>query len=156
MKTCKGCGIEKENDDFYVLAGNRDGLTGKCRVCIRDGVRKNRADHVDYYREFDRQRSNDENRVAGRIAYNQTERGREVRSVSVKTWIDNNPDKRKAQNAVNNAIRDGRLFRQPCEECGSMKVHGHHADYSKPLEVQWLCAACHTKEHKMIKGAVTC
>lgn len=156
MKLCKGCGAEKESGDFYVLAENRDGLTGKCRVCIRASVRKNRADHIDYYREFDRQRANDKDRVAGRVAYNQTERGQEVRSASVKAWINKNPAKRRAQNAVNNAVRDGKLFRQSCEKCDSMKVHGHHADYNRPLEVRWLCAACHTKEHKMIKETVTC
>ena len=48
------------------------------------------------------------------------------------------------------AIRSGDLVRAAeCERCGapSKGMHGHHADYSKPLDVEWLCRPCHTKEH---------
>lgn len=37
-----------------------------------------------------------------------------------------------------------KLPMQPCEKCGSTtKVHRHHDDYSKPLEVRWLCHEHH-------------
>ncbi len=65
-----------------------------------------------------------------------------------KAWIVKNPEKRKAINTANNAVRDGRLTRQPCEVCGSTtRIHKHHDDYSKPLEVRWLCGKCHYAEH---------
>ena len=52
--------------------------------------------------------------------------------------------KRKANNLVNNEIKAGRLIKQPCEVCGSSEyVEAHHKDYSRPLEVNWLC----TKHH---------
>jgi hypothetical protein len=38
-------------------------------------------------------------------------------------------------------------LRQPCEKCGYHKSQAHHHDYSKPLDVNWLCFACHRKEH---------
>lgn len=44
-------------------------------------------------------------------------------------------------------VRAGRVIKKPCEKCGSVKSQGHHKDYSRPLEVQWLCAVCHKKEH---------
>lgn len=43
-----------------------------------------------------------------------------------------------------------RVFKnmRPCEKCGSEKrVHRHHDDLSKPLEVVFLCQACHVARH---------
>lgn len=58
----------------------------------------------------------------------------------------NHPEKIKARNAVNNAIRDGRLKRESCEVCGQV-AQAHHDDYSKPLEVKWLCRKHHDVTH---------
>jgi ribosomal protein S27AE len=58
------------------------------------------------------------------------------------------PEKAKARWAVANALREGRLKREPCQECGEIKSEAHHEDYTKPLEVDWLCKKCHTIRHK--------
>lgn len=59
-----------------------------------------------------------------------------------------NPEKYRARCAVNNALRDGRLKRGPCKHCGGTeRVQAHHADYSKPLDVEWVCFGCH-REHE--------
>jgi ribosomal protein S27AE len=50
------------------------------------------------------------------------------------------------------AIRSGVLVRGPCSRCGAAKTHAHHEDYSKPLDVVWLCARCHIQRHKELKG----
>lgn len=57
-----------------------------------------------------------------------------------------------ARNAVYRALKDGKIYRQPCR-CGADKVQAHHADYDKPLEVTWLCAWCHAAEHRAESGA---
>jgi hypothetical protein len=62
-----------------------------------------------------------------------------------------NPEKVAAREAVQKAIRKGLLTEQPCEECGA-KAQAHHEDYSKPLDVIWLCPIHHKKRHKD-KGA---
>jgi len=59
-----------------------------------------------------------------------------------------NPQKRSARIVVGNAIRDGKLTKGPCAKCGNPKVQAHHHDYSKPLDVTWLCSSCHAKEHR--------
>ena len=56
-----------------------------------------------------------------------------------------------ARNKLGWFVRSGKLVRQPCEKCGAEKTHGHHDDYSKPLDVRWLCSSCHAAEHPMPK-----
>lgn len=43
--------------------------------------------------------------------------------------------------------RRGKLIPQPCRVCGDPKAEKHHHDYSKPLEVEWLCRSCHRNLH---------
>lgn len=57
--------------------------------------------------------------------------------------------KRKAVNALNYAVRSGRMVRKPCMKCGK-KAQAHHDDYSKPLKVKWLCPKHHIQHHMKI------
>lgn len=43
------------------------------------------------------------------------------------------------------AVRIGLLERRAtCEQCGATgRIQAHHYDYSRPLEVEWLCQRCH-------------
>lgn len=57
--------------------------------------------------------------------------------------------KQRARQKSWRARRAGLLIPQPCQVCGRTDdVEGHHPDYSKPLEVQWLCP----KHHAAITG----
>ncbi len=72
-----------------------------------------------------------------------------------KAWRKRNPEKARAHWMVAEAIQRGYLVKLPCEVCGNKKVHGHHDDYSKPLEVRWLCHIHHEETHhnkKIISG----
>lgn len=64
------------------------------------------------------------------------------------------PEKAAARDDVQRAMRAGRITRQPCEVCGAqhgdirpdrtkVKVEAHHDDYTKPLDVRWLCTEHH-------------
>lgn len=55
--------------------------------------------------------------------------------------------KNKARCAVTRAIKNGALVRKPCEICGELKVEAHHDDYTKRLDVRWLCVKHHTEHH---------
>ena len=49
-------------------------------------------------------------------------------------------------------VKRGKVKRKPCQVCGSVFAHAHHEDYSKPLEVEWLCKKHHLQLHgKMVK-----
>ena len=63
---------------------------------------------------------------------------------------DRDPVKEAARRKFRQAVRAGRLAKpETCEDCGSKSpLHGHHEDYSKPLEVAWVCQPCHSKRHR--------
>jgi hypothetical protein len=59
------------------------------------------------------------------------------------------PDRYQAHTLVGNAVRDGRLIKLPCAVCGTtVHVHAHHDDYTRPLDVRWLCAEHHSAAHR--------
>jgi hypothetical protein len=40
------------------------------------------------------------------------------------------------------------LSRNPCSICGAERAEAHHPDYSKPLDVIWLCKTHHAQAHR--------
>lgn len=60
------------------------------------------------------------------------------------------PLKMKARWRVQSQIRRGQIKRQPCEKCGKL-AQAHHEDYSKPLEVRWLCSLHHAQLHTSLE-----
>lgn len=46
------------------------------------------------------------------------------------------------------AKKQGILKQMPCEICGNLKTDAHHDDYTKPLEVKWLCRKHHAEHHR--------
>ncbi len=150
-KICFRCGLNKPIDDFYSHPRMSDGHLGKCKDCTKKDTIKNRIANKAYYLEYDRLRSNDPERVAGRYAYQRTDRGRKSHKRANEEWSRKNPRKRAAQILFRNRVRDGKIAIKPCERCGSDKVHGHHENYDKPLEVVWLCARHHKARHREMK-----
>ena len=63
-------------------------------------------------------------------------------------------DKLKVQayTQLRRAVRNGVLIRPgSCSECQKAGlIHGHHEDYTKPLEVEWLCPRCHRAKHPRV------
>lgn len=96
-----------------------------------DITRRSRAKNRDRVNEQNRQyyQRNSERIHAGHMA-----------------WRAANREKRRAHRMVEYALAKGRLQKQPCA-CGNPQTQAHHSDYSKPLDVKWVCAKCHAKEH---------
>ena len=135
MKKCFKCGVERPLTEFYKHPKMKDGRVNKCKECNKRDVRKNRAENVEYYREYDRKRYREDPSFKQRIAE------------TTRRWNKSNPLGYKAHYLLGNAIRDGRLKKGVCEICGDKNVHGHHDDYNKPLDVRWLCPAHHRQHH---------
>ena len=134
IKTCFKCGAEKSRTEFYRHPKMVDGLLGKCKECTKNDVTKNRNAKLDYYRKKDR------------------DRGSRQTSVDTRLYRANNPEKYAAHTALNNALRYGKIEKAPCMICGVVgnSVHGHHDNYSRPLDVVWLCAPHHFERHKSL------
>lgn len=131
MKPCIKCGQIKCLADFYKHKQMGDGHLNKCKECCKEDSINNRWKNIDRIREYDRSRG-----------YRQ---GTEY----IREYKKKYPNKYRAHTMVNNAIRDKKLFRQPCEICGcSKRIHAHHDDYLKPLNVRWLCCAHHKQWHR--------
>lgn len=76
------------------------------------------------------------------------ERHRQFRAENPDWWRKYEYGKKtKAKDKVSGAIRYGKLAKQPCEKCGSLRVQAHHDDYDRPLDVRWLCSVHHGEEH---------
>lgn len=150
MIYCNQCQTIKAEGGFYKSSIRKDGVSGSCKECIRSNVKANRAKNAEYYREFDRKRANNPDRVQARRDYKATEVGQKAALRCNKAWRKRNPASYQAQNAVNNAIRDSKLLKpSECQECRKVTaLHGHHCDYNKPLEVMWLCEVCHKQWHR--------
>ncbi len=150
-KTCFKCGIEKTRAGFYKHSKMADGLLGKCKECAKKDVQGNyRANH-DYYIQYEKKRYRLPHRVAARKKY--AIANPDVGARRLEKYYKRYPERKSANNKVSNAIRDGKLHRSPsCELCGScFKVEAHHDDYSKPLEVVWLCKPHHIEADRKRK-----
>ena len=134
MKVCYECEETKPRDEFYFHAAMADQRLGICKACHRLRMRI-RARTNPAVQEYDRRRSKLPERVAQTVKV-------------TRNWRKRNPEKYRAHAALNYAVKCGKISKGCCESCGSDdNVHGHHTDYSRPLDVIWLCAKCHQRSH---------
>ena len=59
-----------------------------------------------------------------------------------------------ARGKVAYALSTGRLTKPAiCEACSkSGRIEAHHADYDRPLDVEWLCTDCHSERRKLVNS----
>lgn len=150
MKPCICCGKTKSLSEFHAHPKMRDGHLNKCKICVSEYVRA-RNERLSQnpswvLSELKRHREKSRKYRASGRAKRQTNEAKQA-------YIERNPHKRAAHNAVNRAIKCGELIPMPCERCEEEKTEAHHEDYAKPLDVNWLCVRCHNDRHIEIKEA---
>lgn len=147
MKTCKRCETSLPLDSFHKHSGFKDGRRTICKNCANAESRKyykeNRDSHLDSCRDW--QKRNPE-----KLKQYQDKHRSKRRSNSV-LWRQRYPERIRAQKKLNYAVFKGEVER--CEKCqicgcGDVKTEAHHFDYDKPLEVIWVCTACHGWIHR--------
>jgi hypothetical protein len=133
-KKCFRCHAVKPLVEFYRHTQMADGHLNKCKECTKTDVRVHYRRDLEWSRAKERMRFHAPDRKAW-IKENQPKARKR------------NPQKYRARSAVARAIRSGSLVRQSCEVCGNAKSEAHHPDYSRPLDVKWLCRKHHRIEH---------
>lgn len=153
---CKYCNKEKPIIEFY--RNNHY----ECKECIKKRQRKyynkNKEKIKDYVKEWQKKNPHKEKEYREKHAEKQAEyyrnwyklKGRKRAKdyfLYMRQWRKDNPEACKAQRLAKMAVRLG-FLKIPlfCETCKKKrKILAHHKDYSKPLEVIWLCYSCHAK-----------
>ena len=121
-KQCNKCLKFKKLGDFYFnIFWNRHRYS--CKDCTREFQKKH------WYSKYGRDEM--------RIIWNRAS------VVSQKK----HPERWAARRAINNLLAAGKIRRGVCF-CGNTKTEAHHKDYSKPLEITWLCGCHHRESHK--------
>ena len=134
MKKCRWCKKEKPYSDFFRDSSRSDGFQYLCKPCSYEQYRDKRKRNPSTYRKKD-------------LAYYK----KNFKKIKARreVYYRNNRHKILAQNAVKTALFKGEITRPENCACGNKKPQAHHDDYSKALEVRWLCRSCHMLWHKM-------
>ncbi len=152
MKMCTKCGVIKDLTEFSVDKRHSDRRASKCKACInvyqkmyRQSVRGKAIRKVHALKEA--LVKPELRKARSRRAYYKNKEAFFINSAKRRNSIQG-----KASREVHLAVKYG-LITKPtiCNKCfmelPPARIHAHHRDYSKPLEVEWMCAACHGKEH---------
>jgi hypothetical protein len=127
---CSKCETEKPLADFAPRADRPGCYSSRCRDCLNAGQAAVYRYDLDASRERRRQYAQSSTRE-----YHSTPKSRA---------------KHAAHADVSRAIKRGDLVRQlACENCDAEgRIEAHHDDYSRRLDVKWLCVMCHRARHK--------
>lgn len=154
MKQCFKCKEVLPLEQFYRHPQMADGHLNKCKSCTKKDVKRNRDKKIDYYQEYDRYRFQNDPRVKQRHKrYAKTPEGKSALYRATKSYRSKYPEKYAAHRKLNKAVANGAIIKPDvCGRCKketeSIYLHGHHHDYSRPLDVEWICVWCHVEEHK--------
>ncbi len=129
---CTNCGVNKENCKYSPDSRHKNGLQSQCRQCqsskSKEYYKKNPTKKAEECARH--YKKNKKELLRKQKIYNQRPETRRKHNVRGAAW---------------RALQIEVLIKQPCEICGEPKVQMHHKDYSKPLDVDWLCNECHNK-----------
>lgn len=134
FKTCRDCGETKPLSDYYTHPQMADGHLNKCKKCVKERIHRFWAEGRG--KEVDKKRGQKPAR---------------------KEWQRQQSRRMKIKHAAKNKVRSvfwcwfrkNKHARKPCAVCGTkLLIEAHHSDYTKPLEVIWLCCYHHKEWHR--------
>lgn len=156
--TCIKCLEDKPLGEFNKHRTNKTCRSHSCKVCtglynsaykkqnrskINEQLRNKLATDPEFKTSYtDRRKKRDTRRSA---------RAREYKYDKVAELLryHKKEPRRVASAMVRDAVKSGKLTKpRMCSQCSTEgTLHGHHTDYTKPLDVVWLCQSCHLAAH---------
>lgn len=135
-KQCFKCGRILDIKEFYPHKEMKDGHLGKCKDCTKRDVFIRSRQKTDQIKEYEKARS-------------QTEKRKQSRRFYVAKYNKEHPERLAINHRVARAIKSGKILKpECCSICGKKgKTVAHHHDYSKPLDVIFVCQSCHKRIH---------
>ncbi len=157
MKRCTKCGKTKPLEEFRKDKSGKGGVGSHCKPCDHAYTAAWRARHPDYarHRRQLREAKPEQYRATQqRCVKAWKERNPERWQEIVKTYRLRHPKKVAARRAMRDAVYSQKVAKPDCcSICGGQfernDIHGHHDDYTKPLDVTWMCRWCHTATHNL-------
>lgn len=149
-KRCPTCGEVKQVDLFFSKNRARpDGWSSHCKTCTNQRLSVYAKKHPEKARERSarhKTKSPEAQRLRQRL-YRQRHPDLVAQRSPNERML--HPDRVSARKKVHHAVKTGRLIKpSSCERCGLIKsLNAHHPDYSRPLDVIWLCSSCHKIVH---------
>lgn len=157
---CNKCSTEKPIKEFYKKKDSKTGRSSYCKVCIRGQMRKyhheNREQRISYKKEwYEKNKEEAREKIYAWKKENPEymrqwhEQNKDKHAANIKRWHEKHPHYLKCHKEFRSALKQGKLFRPDrCSLCNREgKIEGHHHDYSKPLDVVWVCKECHNDIH---------
>jgi hypothetical protein len=130
VKWCPGCKCDVALGLFGEATRRVDGRAAQCLACT--------AKYAQGRYRADVEASRAVRRTYAKASYDAGKRSRPPERA-----------KANAHAAVYRALKRGEVMRpENCSHCGKAdRIEGHHDDYSRPLDVMWLCVMCHRERH---------
>lgn len=148
-KQCSRCKQWKPLSEFYAIASRPGRYQSSCKECTCAAAKRSHAANPERRLEIARQ-SYHRNRDAN-VERLRTYEARPEAADRYKRRRENERPRLLARVAVHNAIVAGAITPQPCWCCGH-EAEAHHPDYSRPLDVVWLCKPHHQEVHAMARS----
>ena len=156
-RTCKKCGKTKPITEFYK---HGDYYATQCKECARAYSREYQHEHREERMEYSKNYYHSHKEQSRTYHREWEEQNRERKNERARAWSHlhkdklaekqrkyrrDNPEKMRAQSLLNSYLQRGKIEKSTtCEICGKeCKTEAHHSDYSKPLDVIWVCKKCH-------------
>jgi hypothetical protein len=131
-KKCPKCKKNLPICEYSKRSNRKSGIASRCKKCLKISDRMYRqvnririAKYAKKYRQINKDRI---------LEYNKKHKP-VTRLHSKAHW------------AVRSSLIRGLIRKEPCKYCGDLGTEAHHSDYSKPLDILWVCKKHHRRIH---------